>query len=455
MAHVSSNIQKAKYEMHKKRLLHVASGGAHILGRHGFNPDDWQEIRLDIEPAVQPDIIGSMTDMPNVADNSVDAIFFSHNPEHLVPHELPVALGEFLRVLKDDGYLAATLPDAQQIEEVLTHAGFGSLAIKRGNDHTIYAIASKPKLTSEALLELFNKHWGNAGNNGSAQNPQNGAINPSQPASTAGNPQRAASIPAYQISVPQNPQTPSFITPYFWGPKNHEVFMDLLKIASKQVTCVFCSDNLFTINRCNSMLHDSDFMKAWASNCVCGSDQAIIWRRYIMCMAAYHCAHLEGDFVEAGAYQGTGSKTVIDYLAATLPEIAAYKTFWLYDLFEHPEGALNHAMPAHGPNLDAQVCNRFKGYSNVRIFKGEIPAIFAEGAPEKICWLHIDLNQAPAEMAVLEALFDKIVPGGIVIFDDYEFLAYKAQKDAQDPWLAERGYKVFPLPTGQGLVIKR
>lgn len=58
-------------------------------------------------------------------------------------------------------------------------------------------------------------------------------------------------------------------------------------------------------------------------------------------------------------------------------------------------------------------------------------------------------------MAVLEALFDKIVPGGIVIFDDYEFLAYKAQKDAQDPGLAERGYKVFPLPTGQGLVIKR
>ncbi len=64
MAHVSSNIQKAKYEMGKKRLLHVASGGAHILGRHGFNPDAWQEIRLDIES--QPfrrDIIGSVTDI--------------------------------------------------------------------------------------------------------------------------------------------------------------------------------------------------------------------------------------------------------------------------------------------------------------------------------------------------------------------------------------------------------
>ena len=278
---------------------------------------------------------------------------------------------------------------------------------------------------------------------------------PQQAASTAGNQQRPASILANHISVPQNPQTPSFFHNFFWGPRDKDVFLDLMRMASKQVANVFCADNLFAINHNLAFLHDMPFIKAWKTNCVSNSDVGIIWRRYIMCAAAYHCAHLEGDFVEAGAYQGTGSKTVIDYLAATLPEIAAYKTFWLYGLFEHPEGALNHAMPAHGPNLYAQVCNRFQGYSNVRILKGEIPAIFAEGAPEKICRLHIDLNQAPAEMAVLEALFDKIVPGGIVIFDDYEFLAYKSQKDAQDPWLAERGYKVFPLPTGQGLVIKR
>jgi predicted SAM-dependent methyltransferase len=38
--------------------------------------------------------------MKAVASESVDAIFSSHNIEHLYPHEVPVALAEFIRVLK-------------------------------------------------------------------------------------------------------------------------------------------------------------------------------------------------------------------------------------------------------------------------------------------------------------------------------------------------------------------
>jgi O-methyltransferase len=53
-------------------------------------------------------------------------------------------------------------------------------------------------------------------------------------------------------------------------------------------------------------------------------------------------------------------------------------------------------------------------------------------------------------------LFEKIVPGGILILDDYEWAGiYRGQKIAEDQWLQERGYRVIPLPTGQGLVIKR
>ncbi len=201
----------------KKKLLHIGCGPQHILGKHGFDPEEWEEIRLDVEASVQPDIIGTMTDMKDVATGSVNAIFSSHNLEHLVPHELPVAMGEFLRVLKDDGYLVVTLPDLQQVarlvaqdkldepayhtgaglpicpmdilygwrlamangqpymahrmgftartlQKALMQAGFGSVAIKRGNgDFALYAVASKPKLTSEALLELFNRHWSGGG----------------------------------------------------------------------------------------------------------------------------------------------------------------------------------------------------------------------------------------------------------------------------------------------------
>ena len=89
------------------------------------------------------------------------------------------------------------------------------------------------------------------------------------------------------------------------------------------------------------------------------------------------------------------------------------------------------------------------------IVQGEIPAVLAR-SPERIAYLHIDLNQAPAEIAALEVLFDRVVPAGIVILDDYEWaMAYRQQKLTEDPWFAARGYRVMPLPTGQGLVIKR
>jgi predicted SAM-dependent methyltransferase len=76
------------------KLLKVGCGP---LGRaHGFAGfEDWQEVRLDIDPAVQPDVVVTMTDMSAVATGSIDAIVSSHNIEHLYPHE--VRLKSFCR----------------------------------------------------------------------------------------------------------------------------------------------------------------------------------------------------------------------------------------------------------------------------------------------------------------------------------------------------------------------
>lgn len=243
----------------------------------------------------------------------------------------------------------------------------------------------------------------------------------------------------------------NFFHPLFWGTRDPELFTDLMRIAAKQTTAYHFADNMFLFQRNNSMLHDKAFMECWERNAVSQSDRTIIWRRYILAMAAYHCAHLEGDFVECGAYQGVGAKTVLDYLGG--PTFA--KTFWLYDIFEHDMSMVNHAMPAHGPQLYDEVKHRFADYPNVRILKGMLPEVLAEGSPEKIAYLHLDLNQAPAEIGSLEALFDRVVPGGMIILDDYEMYFYRAQKKAEDEWFAARGYKVFPLPTSQGFVIKR
>lgn len=117
-----------------KVFLHVGCGGASKGNTTAaFAGPNWKELRLDIDPAAQPDILGSTTDMNMVASESVDALYSAHNIEHLYPHEVPLALREFLRVLKPDGFVVITCPDLRSVaaliaEDKLTDTAYVSPA---------------------------------------------------------------------------------------------------------------------------------------------------------------------------------------------------------------------------------------------------------------------------------------------------------------------------------------
>ena len=103
-----------------KKFLHVGCGPARKADiTAGFNNDDWQEIRFDIDPSCKPDIIGTIVNMSAVADKSVDAIYSSHNIEHVFAHEVGHVLSEFKRVLADDGFVVLTCPDLQSVCEAV------------------------------------------------------------------------------------------------------------------------------------------------------------------------------------------------------------------------------------------------------------------------------------------------------------------------------------------------
>ena len=104
-----------------RTLLHVGCGRKRNDSTTiGFNTSSWSEVRLDIDPEVGPDIIGTLQSMPSVGTSSIDAIFSSHNIEHLYAHEVPRALMEFLRVLKPEGFLVLTCPDLQSICDLVS-----------------------------------------------------------------------------------------------------------------------------------------------------------------------------------------------------------------------------------------------------------------------------------------------------------------------------------------------
>ena len=102
-----------------KTFLHVGYGLQNKSSCFGFNNDNWKEIRLDFDKNVNPDIVGTMTDMKSVETGSVDAVYSSHNIEHIFPHEVPIVLREFYRVLKEDGIVVITCSDLQSVGEAI------------------------------------------------------------------------------------------------------------------------------------------------------------------------------------------------------------------------------------------------------------------------------------------------------------------------------------------------
>ena len=102
-----------------KTLLHVGCGHENKYHLKVFNNDNWKEIRFDIDESFNPDIVGTMTDMKSVETASVDALYSSYNIDHIYPHQVPIALREFHRVLKEDGIVVIKCPDIQGVCEAV------------------------------------------------------------------------------------------------------------------------------------------------------------------------------------------------------------------------------------------------------------------------------------------------------------------------------------------------
>ena len=105
----------------KKTFLHIGCGhNTKCDTTSGFNTDSWDEIRVDINPDVSPDIVANMLDISLISSGSINAVFSSHNIEHLYPYQVQLALREFYRVIDDHGFLVITCPNLKSLGKYLS-----------------------------------------------------------------------------------------------------------------------------------------------------------------------------------------------------------------------------------------------------------------------------------------------------------------------------------------------
>lgn len=242
---------------------------------------------------------------------------------------------------------------------------------------------------------------------------------------------------------------PSYTNPRHWGIRDQAAF-DAGKAqmlgALEHDFGIFASDNLIAFGRNLGFIEDDKLRAAWEAHCEDLRDRSLLWRTANVAWAVRHAIRLDGDFAEFGVYRGVTSRIICDLVDLS------DRRLWLYDAWGPIDGqrTLQDNLDAE---IEAKVRAKFAAFPFVRIIKGVVPDSFAQGLPDKVAFAHIDMNNVAPEIAALEALESRLVPGAAVLLDDYGWLPHRQQFRAETEWFAERGRPVMELPTGQGLVI--
>jgi hypothetical protein len=228
---------------------------------------------------------------------------------------------------------------------------------------------------------------------------------------------------------------------------------------------VYDRDGLRSVHA-HAFLHDATFRRAYARGIqAAGADYGWHWRVHVAVWAASSARTLPGHFVECGVNRGFMASAIM----CALDWDALGKTFYLLDTFaglderfvseaEKEAGMLESNRQLLGRGFYVRgvesVRENFREWRNVRIVVGAIPETLTQVDADAVAFLHLDMNCAPPEVAAAEHFWDRLVPGALVLMDDYGYVGSHEQRIALDAFAARRGVSVLALPTGQGLIVK-
>lgn len=228
----------------------------------------------------------------------------------------------------------------------------------------------------------------------------------------------------------------------------------------------YAQDGLITIHN-SDFRRDPDFQRAYARGLVAsdGMEYNWHWRVHVGLWAARMAAHLPGDFIECGVNKGFLSSAIMEDLDWN----ARDKVFWLLDTFAgidtsgissedtdpgaEDRNAEHFKSGLYTDNVEA-VRRNFSQWRNVEIIEGSVPATLSRVASDRIAFASIDMNSAPPEVAAMEWVWPRLVPGALVVFDDYAYYGCPTQYAALKDFARRCGTPILSLPTGQGLMIR-
>lgn len=159
---------------------------------------------------------------------------------------------------------------------------------------------------------------------------------------------------------------------------------------------------------------------------------------------------LEGDVAELGVYRG-GS-------AAGMGLLAPHKTIHLFDTFEGMREPLFEEVHQKGDFADTSepfVRSLFDPRQELKVHVGWFPeSVTKELEDSKFCFVHVDGDFYETTRDAMAFFWPRLVPGGAMVFDDWEWQACSGVKRALVEASEKFGFLVKPTASKQAAVWK-
>jgi len=192
--------------------------------------------------------------------------------------------------------------------------------------------------------------------------------------------------------------------------------------------------------------------------------------------------NIEGDIVECGVWRGgmmqIVARTILS-LEVNIDEQKNVRKLWLYDTFQgmpEPEHELDRDMyrgehasikmrrePKFGENgkhtvwcvadlSDVKNGMDLTNYPevNINFIEGLVEETLPSQSPLKIAILRVDTDWYSSTKHIMHNLFDKVVKGGVIIFDDYE--SWEGARTAVNEFFNERNMHPLLIRLDKGRV---
>ncbi|HET6794531.1 MAG TPA: TylF/MycF/NovP-related O-methyltransferase [Acidimicrobiales bacterium] len=176
-------------------------------------------------------------------------------------------------------------------------------------------------------------------------------------------------------------------------------------------------------------------------------------RKYLLRELLKLTVRLEGDFAECGVYEGATALLLCDVAASTGRRVH------LFDSFSGLSAPGEHdGRYWTGGDLaasEAVLRSRLRTYDElVTVHPGWIPERFGDVADTVFALVHIDVDLYQPTLDSLRFFYPRLVPGGLIVCDDYGFTTCPGARAAVDEYFGDRPEPVLHLPTGQALVVR-